>query len=232
VNSFQFGYPRCCQRYSDFSKGAAMKLRASVGVITLCAGLALNAHSEQAKPSKSPANNPMSGANASPIGRSHQETISEYRLGSEDLIECFVYKEPELTTTVVVRPDGMISLPLIGEIQATGKTAHELQAEIASKLLEFIAEPVVTVIVKEINSPKISVFGEVRKPDVFPIKQRMTVLNAIALAGGFTEFAKRDRVIVIRAGSSGQERIKLNLERLIKDGAPFYLQALDTVFVE
>jgi polysaccharide export outer membrane protein len=188
-----------------------MKLRASVGiiVITFCAALALNAHSEQAKPSG-----------------------SEYRLGSEDLIECFVYKEPELTATAVVRPDGMISLPLVGEIEATGKTAPELQAEITSKLRVFIEDPVVSVIVKAINSPKISVFGEVRKPDVFPIKQRMTVLNAIALAGGFTEFAKRGRVIVIRAGSSGQERIKLNLERLIKDGEPFYLQASDTVFVE
>src|SRR6185503_19391038 len=173
--------------------------------------------SEEAKPPKSPANN---------------STTSEYRLGAEDLIECFVYKEPELTTTVVVRPDGMISLPLVGEIQATGKTAPELQAEITSKLHEFNADPVVSVIVKEINSPKISVFGEVRKPDVFPIKQKMTVLNAIALAGGFTEFAKRDRVIVIRTGSSGQERIKLNVERLLKDGTPFYLQASDTVFVE
>jgi len=196
-----------------------MNLRASVGimVITLCAGLAPNALSEQAKPWNQPAINPAG---------------SEYRLGSEDLIECFVYKEPELTTTVVVRPDGMISLPLVGEIEATGKTAPELQAEITSKLLAFIADPIVSVIVKEINSPKISIFGEVRKPDVFPIKQRMTVLNAIALAGGFTEFAKRDRVIVIRAGLYGQERIKLNLERLIKDGAPFYLQASDTVFVE
>lgn len=199
-----------------------MNLKASVGVvvITLCTGLALNAGSEQARPPKSVANKPM-------------QTSSQYRLGSEDLIEAFVYKEPDLTTTVVVRPDGMISLPTVGEIQAAGKTALELQAEITAKLLEFVADPIVTVIVKEINSPKISVFGEVRRPDVFPIKQRMTVLNAIALAGGFTEFAKRDRVIVIRAsGSSGQERIRLNADRLIKDGAPFYLQASDTVFVE
>src|ERR1044071_2761053 len=194
-----------------------MNLRASIGFIILCTGLALNAFAEQASPLKTQA--------SSPAG-------SQYRLGPEDVIECFVYRESELTTTAVVRPDGMISLPLIGEIQATGKTAPELKVEITSKLLEFMADPVVSVIVKEINSPKISVFGEVRKPDVFPIKQRMTVLNAIALAGGFTEFAKRDHVIVIRAGSSGQERIKLNLERLIKDGAPFYLQASDTVFVE
>jgi polysaccharide export outer membrane protein len=185
--------------------------------MTLYTGLALNAFSEQAKPRVSAANNP-----AGP----------EYRLGSEDLIESFVYKEPELTATAVVRPDGMISLPLVGEIQAAGKTAAELGAQISSKLREFIADPVVSVVVKEINSPKISVFGEVHKPDVFPIKQRMTVLNAIALAGGFTEYAKRDRVIVIRTGSAGQERIKLNIERLLKDGEPFYLQASDTVFVE
>ena len=193
-----------------------MKSIAIAGAITLCAGLALNAFSEQAKLSKSPANS----------------TSSEYRLGSEDVVECKVYKEPELTTVAVVRPDGMISLPLAGEIQATGKTAAELQAEITSKLVEFIADPLVSVVIKEINSPKISVFGEVRKPDVFPIKQRMTVLNAIALAGGFTPFAKKDHVIVIRTGASGQERIKLNFERLIKDGEPFYLQASDTVFIE
>jgi polysaccharide biosynthesis/export protein len=194
-----------------------MNLRASLCVVTLYTGLALNAFSEQAKARVSAANNP-----AGP----------EYRLGSEDLIESFVYKEPELTATAVVRPDGMISLPLVGEIQAAGKTAAELGAQISSKLREFIADPVVSVVVKEINSPKISVFGEVHKPDVFPIKQRMTVLNAIALAGGFTEYAKRDRVIVIRTGSAGQERIKLNIERLLKDGEPFYLQASDTVFVE
>ena len=192
-----------------------MNLRAGLSVITLCAGLALNAFSEQGK-APTAANKPT----------------SEYRLGPEDLIECFVYKEPELTSTAIVRPDGMISLPLVGEIQATGRTAVELQAEIVSKLREFMADPLVSVIVKEINSPKISVFGEVRRPDVFPIKQRMTVLDGIARAGGFTEFARRDRVTVIRVGLSGQERIKLNLDRLIKDGAPFYLQAADTVFVE
>jgi len=194
-----------------------MKVGRSIGVITFCVGLALNALSEQAKAPSSPIKTPAG---------------SEYRLGSEDLIECFVYKEPELTTTVVVRPDGMISLPLVGEIHATGRTAAELKSEITSKLLEYIANPVVSVIVKEINSPKISIFGEVRRPDVFPIKQRMTVLDAIALAGGFTEFAKRDSVIVIRTGPSGQQRYKVNPGKLIKDGAAFYLQASDTLFVE
>jgi polysaccharide export outer membrane protein len=194
-----------------------MNLKTSAGLITLCAGLALNAFSEQAPAPKSPANNPVS---------------AEYRLGSEDVIECFVNNEPQYTATVPIRPDGMITCPMVGDILAAGKTALELQAELTSKLREFLKDPVVNVIVIQINSPKISVLGEVHKPDIFPIRQRMTVLEAIALAGGFTEFAKRDRIVVIRNGSAGPQRIKLNLERLIKDGPSFYLQASDTVFVE
>src|SRR5204863_2549862 len=159
-----------------------MKFRAIAGVVSICTVLALNALAEDPRTTK-PANNVAS---------------AEYRLGAEDSILCFVYKEPELTTTVVVRPDGMISLPMAGLIQATGKTTTELEAAITLKLHEFVGDPVVTVIVKEINSPKVSVLGQVNKPDVFPIRQRMTVLNAIALAGGFTEFAKKDRVLVIR----------------------------------
>ena len=167
-----------------------------------------------------------------PGGGSAMAAEEAFVIGPEDVLDIQVWDNKDLNQVTFVRPDGKISLPLVGEIQATGRTAIEVQAEITSKLIAFIADPVVSVIVKEINSPKISVFGEVRRPDVFPIKQRMTVLDGIARAGGFTEFARRDRVIVIRAGSSGQERIKLNLERLIKDGAPFYLQASDTVFVE
>jgi len=194
-----------------------MNLRAIVGVITLCGGLALNAFSQQTKPQIPPANN---------------ATEWGYRLGSEDVIECKVYKEPDLTTVAVVRPDGMISLPLVGEIQATGRTTAELEAVITLKLRESIEDPVVSVTVKEINSPKISVFGEVRKPDVFPIKQRMTVFDALSLAGGLTQFAKKDRVTILRIGPSGQERIKLNLDHLIKEGDPFYLKAGDTVVVQ
>lgn len=158
----------------------------------------------------------------------------EYRLGPEDVVEIFVWKEPELSRTVVVRPDGKISMPLITELEASGKTAAQLQTEITTKLRQLVTDPVVNVIVKEINSPKISVLGEVRKPDVYSIKHKVTVLDAIALAGGFTEFAKRDKVLVLRNGSSGQQRIALNLKRLLKDGGGevFYLEPSDTVYVE
>src|SRR5580693_6612339 len=89
---------------------------------------------------------------------------AEYRLGPEDVISVFVWKQPDLSTTVVIRPDRKISLPLLGEIDAAGKTASQLQTEIAEQLKQFVVDPRVNVIVKEINSPVISVLGQVRKP--------------------------------------------------------------------
>jgi polysaccharide export outer membrane protein len=159
----------------------------------------------------------------------------EYRLGPEDVIEVFVWKEPDLSATVTVRPDGNISLPLASEIVATGKTASELQQEITEKLKGFyLTEPVVNVMVKQINSMKISVLGEVRKPDVYKIKTRITLLDALAMAGGFTDLAKPTKVVVLRNTPTGVQRFMINVKQAVSDtkGSPFYLQSLDTVYVE
>jgi polysaccharide export outer membrane protein len=160
--------------------------------------------------------------------------IPEYRLGSEDVIEVFVWKQPDLTATVVIRPDGRISLPLTNELEASGKTAIQLQKDITERLREYVTQPIVNVIVKQVNSLKISVLGEVRKPDVYRIKNRVTVLDAIAMAGGFTDFARPNRVIVIRNAPFGTQRIKVNVKQVVADGskAQFYLQPQDTVYVE
>jgi len=158
----------------------------------------------------------------------------DYRLGPEDLVEVFVWKEPDLTTTVAVRPDGRISLPLTNELQASGQTVTELQGEITKRLARFIANPVVNVMVKEVKSPKISVLGEVKKPDVYKMLQKLSVLDAIALAGGFTEFAKPEKVVVIRNGSGAVQRIPVNVKKLLKDGRGelFALQPSDVVYVQ
>jgi polysaccharide biosynthesis/export protein len=159
---------------------------------------------------------------------------AEFRLGADDVIEVFVWKEPDLTTTVSVRPDGKISLPLANELVASGKTVAELQDEITERLQKFVIKPVVNVMVKQINSLKISVLGEVRKPDIYKIKNRVTVLDAVAMAGGFTDLARPNRVIVLREGPGGQQRIVVNVNQVVaeKGGTPFYLQPLDTVYVE
>jgi polysaccharide export outer membrane protein len=158
----------------------------------------------------------------------------DYRLGPEDVIDVFVWKEPDLSTSVVIRPDGKISLPLANELEASGKTAAELQLEITERLRVYISEPIVNVMVKQINSLKISVLGEVRKPDVYRIKNRITVLDAIAMAGGFTDLARPNRVIVLRNTAEGPQRIKINVKQTVGDsaGLPFYLEAQDTVYVE
>ena len=158
----------------------------------------------------------------------------EYRLGPEDVLDVLVWKEPDLTTAATVRPDGKISVPLIGDLPASGRTASQLQQEITKRLSHFVSEPVVTVIVKQFNSFTIPVLGEVRRPDVYKVSRKITVLDAIALAGGFTEFAKKDHVIVIRKSSSGEQRITINLKKYLKNGTgePFYLKPSDVVFVE
>jgi len=159
---------------------------------------------------------------------------AEYRLGPEDVIDVFVWKEPDLTTTVTIRPDGRISLPLTDQLEASGKTAAQLQLEITEKLKQFISNPVVNVIVRQVNSLKISVLGEVKKPDIYRIKNRVTVLDAIAMAGGFTEFAKPTKVVILRNGPQGPQRYQINIKQAVSEGAgaPIYLQPMDTVYVE
>jgi polysaccharide biosynthesis/export protein len=160
---------------------------------------------------------------------------SEFQLGPDDVIEVSVYQEKELGGTVPVRPDGKISIPLIGEMPASGKTAIQLQQEITLKYAQFVAAPAVTVVVKEVNSPKVSVLGEVKTPGVYKIKERSTLLDAIAMAGGLTEYAKKDKITIIRVDPAGeQQRIKVNLDDYFKgrNTDPFYVLPYDKIYIQ
>jgi polysaccharide export outer membrane protein len=159
---------------------------------------------------------------------------SAYRIGADDILKIFVWKEPDLTTTVKVRPDGKIGMPVLGEMRAGGKTAAELQQEIAKTAGEYVVQPQVTVMVMEVNSPKVSVLGEVRRPNIFTLRKKITLLEAIAMAGGFTDFATHKQAVIIRNGATARQRIYLDLERLIFDSqsGPVYLQPSDQVQVE
>ncbi len=177
------------------------------------------------------------GPSASPQANAEPEASRlavepSYHLGPADVVAVFVWKEPDLSTQATVRPDGRISLPLAGELVAAGKTAEELEGEITSRLEKYLDQPVVTVSVSQVNSPKISVLGEVRRPGRFLIPQRTTVLDAIALSGGFTAYAHRGRVVVLRRTSSGVERIPVDVKRQLQGGQAFFLEPGDTVHVD
>jgi polysaccharide export outer membrane protein len=158
----------------------------------------------------------------------------EYRLGPGDVLEIFVWKEPDLTTTAVVRPDGKISIPLLDEFEAQKKTVAQLQKEVSNDLRKYLADPKVTVILKEVNAPRISVLGNVRKPDVYKIHNKLSVLDAIALAGGFNDYAKRNKVIIIRTTTSGPQKFTLDVKKILEDPSSgvFYLTEYDTIYVE
>jgi polysaccharide export outer membrane protein len=204
-----------------------MRFTTSVLAIVVSAGFMSAAHAQQ----QHITGNTTSGGNSS-VSRGYGTT--EFRLGPEDVIEVSVYQDKELSATVPVRPDGKISLHIIGEIPASGKTATELQKEITQKYASIIANPAVTVMVKEVNSPKVSVGGEVKTPGMYKIGVGATILDVLAMAGGITEYAKKDNVMVIRVDANGREdHIKINLDDQIKGrrAGPFYVLPYDKIYV-
>jgi polysaccharide biosynthesis/export protein len=154
---------------------------------------------------------PNTGGSAVPA---HNDT---YIIGADDVLSINVWKEPEVSRTVPVRSDGKISLPLAGEVQASGETPLQLEKLLAAKLQGFISEPEVTVIVTEIKSQKFNILGMVSKAGTFPLTSSMTVLDAIALAGGFRDFAKQKSIYVLRKNPGGGEsRLPFNYKEVIK----------------
>jgi len=156
-------------------------------------------------------------------------------IGNDDVLAISVWKEPELTKVIPVRSDGKISLPLVGEMQATGRTPLQLEESIAAKLKDFITSPEVTVIVQQVNSRKYNVLGEVGKPGSFPLTASTTIMDAIAASGGFKDFAKKSGVYVLRKGPDGREtRLNFNYKDFIKgknSNQNIKLEPNDTIIV-
>jgi polysaccharide export outer membrane protein len=156
-------------------------------------------------------------------------------IGNGDVLAVNVWKQPDLSRSIPVRSDGRISLPLIGELQATGQTPLKLEEEITSKFKPFLTEPEVTVIVEQINSQKFNILGRVAKPGSYPLVNRTTVLDAIALAGGCRDFAKQKSIYVLRHAPDGTEtRMPFNYQDVIKGkntAQNVELQPHDTVVI-
>jgi polysaccharide export outer membrane protein len=150
-------------------------------------------------------------------GATHKSLHDDYVIGPEDVLAINVWKEPEISRSVPVRLDGAISLPLVGEVQAGGKTPIQLEQEITKKLQAYISEPEVAVIVQEMRSKRFNVLGQVVKPGSYLLANSTTVLDAIALAGGFRDFAKQKSIYVLRRNPDGTEsRLPFNYKDVIK----------------
>ena len=135
------------------------------------------------------------------------EAPSGFLLGPEDELEITVWGNKDLTRVTAVRPDGLISMPIIGDVQAAGLTADALAQRIADRLKQYLAiPPSVSVSVKELNSYSVYVLGEVTKPGKFQLKSYVTVLQAISMAGGFTDYAKKNKVQVVRITENGDHK--------------------------
>jgi polysaccharide export outer membrane protein len=158
----------------------------------------------------------------------------EYRLGPGDKLRIEVYKDTQLSQSVQVRPDGKITLPLIGDLEASSRTPIELRDTITTALKEYITNPTVTVIVVEALASQVYVMGEVTHPGTMQLHGPTTILQALAMAGGFKEFANTKDVKVLRPKGAGSniETIRFNYKDVINgDAKPFYLKAGDTVIV-
>jgi polysaccharide export outer membrane protein len=160
---------------------------------------------------------------------------ASFVIGNDDLLAINVWKEPDISRSIPVRSDGRISLPLVGELQATGRTPLQLEQDIASKLRNYIAEPEVTVMVQEIRSERINILGQVTKPGSYSLELATTVLDAIAAAGGFRDFANQKGMYILReTPGGGQSRIAFNYKKVIKGKTPqqnIKLEPRDTIVV-
>lgn len=139
-----------------------------------------------------------------------------YVIGPQDILDVDVWKEPEITRTVPVRPDGKISLPLLNDVQAAGLTPTQLSAHITSELKKYITDPQVTVIVSKINSQRVYILGNVARQGGYALLPQMTVLQALSDAGGFSTFANRKGVYVIRQENGKQKKFLFNYDDVVK----------------
>jgi polysaccharide export outer membrane protein len=177
---------------------------------TLCAPASQVLAQQQANP-------PQQESAAAPVAPAPPKADESYIIGPDDILAINVWKEADVSRSIPVRSDGKISLPLVGEIQAAGLTPHQLERALVAKLQNFIAEPEVTVIVQEIRSQRFNILGQVARPGSYLLTSTTTVLDAIAMAGGFRDFAKQKNIYVLREDGQGNHvRLPFNYKEVIK----------------
>jgi polysaccharide export outer membrane protein len=176
---------------------------------------------------------PLPPPASKPGAPAHAGTSPDYRMVPGDKLRIEVYKDQQLSQSLQIRPDGKITLPLIGDVPAAGATPRELAGTLTERLKEYLTAPVVTVIVAEAVPPMIYVLGEVNTPGAQPLSTPVTVLQALSVAGGFKDFANPKKIRILRKKPDGSIlTINFNYKSAIEStAAPMMLQAGDTVIV-
>ena len=209
-----------------------MKITAGVAAAMLASCLWAQVPQQVEKALNSP--DATVAAAATPAASTGKAHDSSFVIGDDDLLAINVWKEPDVSRSIPVRSDGRISLPLVGEVQAAGLTPLQLEQEITTRLRSYISEPEVTVMVQQINSQKYNILGEVLKPGAYSLTSGTTVLDAIAAAGGFRDFAKKKSIYVLRGTGGSESRITFNYNDVIKgkhSEENVKLQPRDTIVV-
>jgi len=172
---------------------------------------------------------PAAAAAARPTVASN---ATDYKLVVGDKLRVEVYRDPQMSQSLQIRPDGKITLPLVGDVVAAGKTPASLRDTLTDSLKEYITNPVVTVIVIEAQPQTVSVIGEVNGPGTHPVKRDTTVIEALAMAGGFKDFANTKNIIIQRTTPTGVKTIKFNYKDAIKsEGKPLCVEPGDVIIV-
>jgi len=233
IQLFRLKQTMTSQRKTKLRKKMYRQIAMAGFCILISGWLAAQTEPAQSPDTKTDAPTTAADANTSANpGHAHDDT---YIIGADDVLAINVWKEPEVSRTVPVRSDGKISVPLAGEVQASGETPRQLEKELVTKLQSFISEPEVTVIVSEVKSQKFNILGMVAKPGSYPLTNSSTVLDAIATAGGFRDFAKQKSIYILRQNSDGGEtRLPFNYKDVIKgknSAQNIKLQPRDTIVV-
>jgi len=189
----------------------ARALTRAVGCIWMCWAAALAAQPAGRSATQSAAQPAVQSAAQPDTG-----AVARYEVQPSDVLQISVWKEPELSQQVLVRPDGAFSSPLAGDISAIGKTVEELRRELVERLKRYMPDPVVTVTVLEIRGNKIYVIGQVNTPGEFVVNPRVDVMQALSLAGGTTAFASPSEIFVLRRDNGQQQRLPFNFDAVLR----------------
>jgi len=160
----------------------------------------------------------VSSAAAQGQGTEPQPSDTRYVIGPEDVLDIAVWSNPDVSRTVPVRPDGRISLPLLNDVEASGRTPMELRDALVAALQHYIPSPMVSVIVREVHSFKVTVIGEVKTPGRYELRSRTTVLDVLAMAGGLSQYAARTRITILRRQGDHTRELPYDFEKIARAG--------------